>query len=91
MYLKLDKRLAHSGLNILLELAMQLRKYVWILQVIVWEKCMSNLTDKFVPGITLFMQLSVLLGWQEIQMSQFNWQLVLEHREGWNCEQVYPW
>ena len=52
MYFKLDESLAHSSLNFLLELAMQLQKYIWISRVVEWMKCMSNLTDKFVPGIT---------------------------------------
>ena len=59
MYFKLDESLAHSSLNFLLELAMQLRKYIWISRVVEWMKCMSNLTDKFVPGITLFTQIIV--------------------------------
>ena len=40
-------------------LAMQLRKYIWILQVVEWMKCMSDLTNKFVLGITLFTQIIV--------------------------------
>ena len=59
MYFKLDESLAHSSLNFLLKLAMQLRKYIWILRVVKWMKCMPNLTDKFVPGITLFTQIIV--------------------------------
>ena len=59
MYFKLDESLAHTSLNFLFELAMQLRKYIWILQDIEWMKCMSNLTDNFVLGITLFMQIIV--------------------------------
>ena len=59
MYFKLDESLAHSSLNFLLELAMQLQKYIWISQVVKWMKCMSNLTDKFVPAITLFTQIIV--------------------------------
>ena len=59
MYFKLDERLAHSSLNFRLELAMQLQEYIWILRVVEWMKCMSNLTDKFVPGITLFTQIIV--------------------------------
>ena len=59
MYFKLDESLAHSSLNFLLELAMQLRKYIWILRVIEWMKCMSYLTDKFVLGLTLFTQIIV--------------------------------
>ena len=57
MYFKLDESLAHSSLNFLLELAMQLQKHIWISRLIEWMKCMSNLTDKLVPGITLFMQI----------------------------------
>ena len=57
MYFILDESLAHSSLNFLLELAMQLRKYIWISRVVEWIKCMSNFTDKFVPGITLFAQI----------------------------------
>ena len=57
MYFKLDESFAHSSLNFLLELAMQLQKYIWILWAVKWMKCMSNLTDKFVPGITLFTQI----------------------------------
>ena len=34
-------------------------QYVWISQVSEWMKCMSNLTDKFVLGITLFTQITV--------------------------------
>ena len=56
MHFKLDEGLAYSSLNFLLELAMQLRKYIWISRVV---ECMSNLTDKFVPGITLFTQIIV--------------------------------
>ena len=56
MYFKLDESLAHSSLSFHLELAMQLRKYIWISWVVEWMKCMSNLTDKFVSGIYLFMQ-----------------------------------
>ena len=59
MYFKLDESLAHTSLNFLLKLAMQLRKYIWISRVVEWMKCMSNLTDKFVLGITLFMQIIV--------------------------------
>ena len=59
MYLKPDESLTHSSFHFLLELAMQLRKYIWILRVIEWMKCMYNLTDKFVPGIALFMQIIV--------------------------------
>ena len=59
MYFKLDESLAHSSLNFLLELAMQLWKYIWISRVIKWMKCMSNLTDKFVPDTTLFEQIIV--------------------------------
>ena len=43
--------IAHNSLNFLLELAMQLQKYIWILQEVQWMKCMSNLTDRFVLGI----------------------------------------
>ena len=49
MYFKLDESLIHSNLNFLWELAMQLQKYIWISRVVKWMKCMSNLTDKFVP------------------------------------------
>ena len=49
MYFRLDESLAHSSLNFLLELAMQLRG-----RRVKSMKCMRNLTDKFVPGITLF-------------------------------------
>ena len=59
MYLKLDESLAHSSLNFLLELAMQLQKYIWISWVVEWLKCMSNLINKFVLGITLFTQIIV--------------------------------
>ena len=59
MYFKLDESLAPSSLNFLLELAMQLRKYIWISQVVEWMECMSNLTDKFVPGISLIEQIIV--------------------------------
>ena len=51
MYFKLDESLAHSSVNFLSELAMQLRKYIWISRAAEWTKYMSNLTDKFVPGI----------------------------------------
>ena len=59
MYFKLDESLAHSSLNFLLKLAMQLWKYIWISRVVKWMKCKSNWTDKFVPGITLFTQIIV--------------------------------
>ena len=59
MYFKLDESLGHSSLNCLVELAMQLQKYVWMSRVGMWMKCMFNLTDNFVPGITLFMQIIV--------------------------------
>ena len=59
MYFKLDESLAYSSLAFLLELAMQLRKYIWILWVVEWMKWLSNLTDKFVPSITLFTQIIV--------------------------------
>ena len=42
---------------------MQLWQYIWISRVGKWMKCMSNLTDKFVAGITLFTQIMVY--WQE--------------------------
>ena len=48
MYFKLDE----SSLNFLLEIAMQLRKYIWILRVSEWMKFMPYLTDKFMPGLT---------------------------------------
>ena len=48
MYFELGKNLAHSSLNFLLKLAMQLWKYIWILWEVEWIKCMSNLTNKFV-------------------------------------------
>ena len=54
MYFKLDKSLWYSGLKVLLELVMQLQKYIWILQVGEQMKCMSNLTDKFETGIIQF-------------------------------------
>ena len=59
MYFKLDESLVHNSLNFLLEVAMQLRKYISILRVVEWMKCMSNLAAKFVPGITLFKQIIV--------------------------------
>ena len=62
MYFKLDESLALRSLNFLFELAIQLQKYIWILRVVEWMKCMSNLTDKFVPGITLLTQIIVFLG-----------------------------
>ena len=67
MYFKLDESLAHSSSNFLLELAMQMRKYIWISRVVERMKCMSNLTDKFVLGITLFTAQIIVsyLGWQE--------------------------
>ena len=40
-------------------LAMQLRRYIWISWVGEWMKRMSNLTDKFEAGITLFTQMIV--------------------------------
>ena len=58
MYFKLDESLEHSSLSFLLELAMQLQKYIWT-WVGEWMKCMSNLTDKFVLAITLFKQISL--------------------------------
>ena len=59
MYFKLDESLVHNSLNFLLEVAMQLRKYISILRVVEWMKSMSNLTAEFVPGITLFTQIIV--------------------------------
>ena len=59
MHFKLDESLGHCSLNLLLEFAMQLRKYFWISRVGEWMKCMYNLTDKFVAGITLFTQMIV--------------------------------
>ena len=60
---ELDESLAHSSLNFVLELAMQLQKYIclWILQEVQWMKCMSNLTDRFVPGINIYTNYHVLL------------------------------
>ena len=49
MYFKLDESLAQS----------ELQKYIWISRVVEGMKCMSNLTDKFVPGITLFTHIIV--------------------------------
>ena len=48
-----------STQNFLLELAMQLQKYIWILWAAEWMKCMPNLTEKFELGITLFMHIIV--------------------------------
>ena len=59
MYFKLEESLVHNSLNFLLEIAMQLRKYISILRVVEWMKSMSNLTAEFVPGITLFTQIIV--------------------------------
>ena len=59
MYFKLDESLAHSSFNFFLESAIQLRKYIWISRVVEWMKCMSSLTDKFVPDITFFAQIIV--------------------------------
>ena len=59
MYFKLEESLVHNSLNFLLEVAMQLRKYISILRVVEWMKSMSNLTAEFVPGITLFTQIIV--------------------------------
>ena len=82
MYFKLDESFAHSSLNFLLELAMQLQKYIWISRIVGWIKCIykmtncfiilkSNLTDKFVPAEynIIYANYRVLLGWQEVQMS----------------------
>ena len=61
MYIfKLDESLAHSGLNFRLELAMQLRKYIWISRVVEWMS--PNLTDKFVTD--KFDWLTNLTDWQ---------------------------
>ena len=58
IYFKLHESLwVHSSLNFLLELATQLWKYIWVSLVGKWMKCTSNLTDKFVPGITWFTQI----------------------------------
>ena len=60
MYFKPDESLAHcSSLKFIFELAMQPRRYIWISRVGEWMKRMSNLTDKFVAGITLFQQMIV--------------------------------
>ena len=72
MYFKLDKSLC---LKVLLELVMQLQKYIWILQVGEQMKCMSNLADKFETGIIHY--LSKLSCWEEVQISWFDWQLKL--------------
>ena len=64
MYFKPDDSLADGSLNFILQLVMQLQKYVWISRVFEWMKCMSNLTDKFVPVITVLRKLSC----QEVQM-----------------------
>ena len=83
MYFELDESSAHSSLNFLLELAMQHWKYIWISRVVEWMTCMSNLTDKFVPGITLFKQIIMsFLVDKKYKCLKFDWQLVLEHREG---------
>ena len=81
MYFKPDESLAHSSLYFLLELAMQLRKYIWISRAVEWMKCMSNLTDKFVPGITLFAQIIVSF-LVEKKYKYLSRQLVLEDRKG---------
>ena len=65
MYFKLDKSLC---LKVLLELVMQLQKYIWILQVGEQMKCMSNFSDKFETGI-IHLYLSKLLCWEEVQIS----------------------
>ena len=46
IYFKLDESLWHSSLKFLLELTMQLRRYILISRVGEWMKGMSNLTDK---------------------------------------------
>ena len=51
-----DKSLAHSTLNFLLKLTMQLQKHIWISWVVEWIICLIWLSN-FVPGITLFTQI----------------------------------
>ena len=55
MFFKLHEGFGYSSL----ELAMQLQKLIWISRVGEWMKCMSKFTDKFVAGITLFMQITL--------------------------------
>ena len=83
MYFKLDESLAHSSLNFLLELAMQLQKYIWISRVVEWMKCMSNSDWQICARYNIiYANYRVLLGWEEVQMSQFDRQLVLDNRKG---------
>ena len=56
MYFKLEFRTIIS-LDFLFDLAIQLWKHMWILQVGERMKCMSNLSDKFMLGRTLFVQI----------------------------------
>ena len=76
MYFKLDESLAHRrtcSSNFLLQLAMQLQKHIWISRVVEWMKCMSNWTDKFVPGITLFVRKLSCLSWLRRSTNVFVW------------------
>ena len=68
MYFNLDESLTHRSLNLLLELAMQLWKYIWISWVVEWMKCMSNLTQ-IVPGIIFFTQIIMSLVDKKYKMS----------------------
>ena len=69
MYFKLDENLAHSSLNFLLELAMQLQKYIWISRVVEWVMH-AKFDWQICTGYNIiYANYRVLLGWREVQMS----------------------